>query len=278
LNWILPFSNLPSIQQPFTEEKRSAATAGSIYKGFTEKHQAHFIEPTKRSELKHWRDFFDGPQPTGGSQQLQSPVRQSAVGSQQSEEGSEQSESFTIHHSPFTILTQLHSQFILAQIDNGFILINQQAAHERVLYEELIVAMNGNAITTQRSLFPVTLSLSPADAVVLEELMSDLHLLGYMIEPFGKNSFVIQGTPADIEQGNEKSIVEKLLEQYKHFSSDLKFSKREKLVRSVAKQQSINPAGRNLCDRAKEMQGLVNDLCLPASSLISTSLTGSQLT
>ena len=60
-----------------------------------------------------------------------------------------------------------------------------------------------------------------------------------MIEPFGKNTFVIQGTPADVEQGNEKTMIEKLLEQYKHFSSDLKFSKREKLIRSLAKQQAI---------------------------------------
>jgi DNA mismatch repair protein MutL len=248
---------LPSIQQPFTEEKRSAATAGSIYKGFTEKHQAHFIEPTKKSELKHWRDFFESPRSTVDSQQAAAGSQQSAVGGQQLGSGSESSEPFTTHHSPFTILTQLHNQFILAQIDNGFILINQQAAHERVLYDQLNIAMNGNAIATQRSLFPVTLNLSPADAASLEELMSDLHLLGYMIEPFGKNSFVIQGTPADIEQGNEKSIVEKLLEQYKHFSSDLKFSKREKLVRSVAKQQSIKP-GRRLTE--KEMQALINDL------------------
>src|SRR5687767_971123 len=51
---------LPSVQQPFTEEKKSAASSTSIFKGFTEKHQAHFIEPTNRSELRHWRDFYEG--------------------------------------------------------------------------------------------------------------------------------------------------------------------------------------------------------------------------
>ena len=117
--------------------------------------------------------------------------------------------------------------------------------------------MNGAANTTQRSMFPVTFELAPADCVLLEELMTDLHQLGYMIEPFGKNTFVIQGTPADVEQGNEKTIIEKLLEQYKHFSSDLKFSKREKLIRSLAKQQAIKP-GQQLTE--KEMQALVNDL------------------
>lgn len=241
---------LPSVQQPFTEERKSAATSTSIFKGFTEKHQAHFIEPDRKAELRNWRDFFEN--------------RESAVGSRQSTDNLNiEKEGFplTIHHSPLTIhdsrFTQFHNQFILAETEGGFILINQQAAHERVIYEKLAEAMTGTTRATQRSMFPVTLELVHADCVLLEELMTDLHQLGYMIEPFGKNTFVIQGTPADVEQGNEKTIIEKLIEQYKHFSSDLKFSKREKLVRSLAKQQAIKP-GQQLTE--KEMQALVNDL------------------
>mgnify|MGYP001794084555 CR=1 FL=1 len=81
--------------------------------------------------------------------------------------------------------------------------------------------------------------------------------LGYLLEPCGNNTFVIQGTPADVDQGNEKTAIEKILEQYKHFSNDLKFSKREKLLRSMALQQSIK-AGKSLSD--KEMKALVDDL------------------
>jgi DNA mismatch repair protein MutL len=68
---------------------------------------------------------------------------------------------------------------------------------------------------------------------------------------------VIQGTPADVEQGNEKQILDSLLEQYKHFSNELKFSKREKLVRSLAWQQSIK-VGISLTE--KEMKAIVEDL------------------
>ena len=106
-------------------------------------------------------------------------------------------------------------------------------------------------------MFPVTLELSPADTILLQELMNDLQQLGYMIEPFGKNAFVIQGTPADVSQGNEKNSIDSLLEQYKHFSSELKFSKREKLVRSLAWQQAVK-SGTSLTE--KEMRGLVHDL------------------
>ena len=106
-------------------------------------------------------------------------------------------------------------------------------------------------------MFPVTIELAPADSVLLEDLMNDLQQLGYMIEPFGKNTFVVQGTPADVTQGNEKQVIDSLLEQFKHFSNDLKFSKREKLIRSLAWQQSIK-AGRQLNEQ--EMQKLVEDL------------------
>ena len=118
-------------------------------------------------------------------------------------------------------------------------------------------AAKGKTIATQRSMFPVTIELAPADTVLLEDIMNDLEQLGYMIEPFGKNTFVIQGTPADVTQGNEKQVIDSLLEQYKHFSNDLKFSKREKLVRSLAWQQSIK-VGRQLSE--KEMEALVEDL------------------
>ena len=72
-----------------------------------------------------------------------------------------------------------------------------------------------------------------------------------------KNTFVVQGTPADVTQGNEKQVIDSLLEQFKHFSNDLKFSKREKLIRSLAWHQSIK-AGRQLNEQ--EMQKLVEDL------------------
>ncbi|HEY6064019.1 MAG TPA: DNA mismatch repair endonuclease MutL [Chitinophagaceae bacterium] len=231
---------LPSVQQPFTEKKQEAATSTSIFKGFTQKHQAHFIE---KSELKHWKDFYESPE--------------SGVGSQESK----QEIGLTTNDSRLTTtdveLTQLLNTYITVPSKNGFLLIHQQSAHERVIYEQLKAASKDKPVATQRSMFPVTLELAPADSAILEEILADLQLLGYAIEPFGKNTFVIQGTPADVGQGNEKHIIDVLLEQYKHFSNEVKFSKREKLIRSLARQQSIK-TGVRLTER--EMRQLVNDL------------------
>ena len=242
---------LSSIQQPFTEERKSAAASTSLFKGFTQKNQAHFIEPSKKSELKNWKDFYED----GG--------QKSDVGGQRSEEKSELQSDIQgpTHHSPLTTqdpeLTQLLNTYIITPSAKGFILIHQQAAHERVLYDRLKAAALGKPITTQRSMFPTTIELAPADAMILEELINDLQELGYIIEPFGINTFVIQGTPADLDNGNEKYVIDLLIEQYKHFNPDMKFSKREKLIRSLAGQQAIK-TGIRLTER--EMQNLIQDL------------------
>ncbi len=235
--------NLSSVQQPFTDEKKSAAASTSIFKTFTQKHQAHTIDLGKKSELKHWKNFFE-------------------TENQHSEKEGSPDPKFTSLAAALTIseepeLTQVLNSYILTSSNQGFLLIHQQAAHERIIYDRLTEALHGKPIATQRSLFPVTFELSPSDSVILQEQLNDLHLLGYMIEPFGNNSFVIQGTPADMEAGNEKQVIEKLLEQYKHFSSDLKFSKREMLIRTLAWQQAVK-AGTRLTER--EMKQLVYDL------------------
>jgi len=233
---------LDSVTQPFTVEKQSQAAASSLYQTFTQKGQAHFIE--SKSELKHWKEYYE-PKPANTSQQLthnEAVLPAQVLTAQQIEKAS---------------ILQVQLAYIVIQNDAGYLLLHQQNAHERVLYEKFAAAISGTAIATQRSLFPATIELGAADAVLLSELLPDLHCLGYELEPFGKNSFVIQGTPAGLEAGNDKLTIEKMLEQYKHFSNDLKFSKREKLLRSLSLQQSIK-AGTALT--VKEMQALLTDL------------------
>lgn len=231
---------LEAVSRPFTTDKRDAAVASSLFQTFTQKNQAHFIEKSDKSELKHWKEFYESAKPEvgnpepGNRQQLQ-----------------------TLHILPDTALLQLHHTYIIASTNSGFLLVHQQLAHERVLYERFSIAGHGQQMATQKSLFPATLELAGADASLLTDLLPDLQTIGYQVEPFGNNSFVIQGIPADVLPGNEKHSIELLIEQFKHFSSDIKFSKREKLVRCMARQQAIK-AGQTLSQ--KEMLVLVEDL------------------
>jgi DNA mismatch repair protein MutL len=233
--------SLDAVSKPFTEEKKSSASSSSLYNTFTKKNQSHFVE--SKSELKHWRDFYEKDQPPPDNNYK--PQAEAPVLIAQNTKPDTQN------------LLQLHNSFIVAQTSRGYYLVHQQNAHERILYERFALAVEGKPIATQQSLFPATIELNAGDAVLLKELLPDMNHLGYQLEPFGNNTFVIQGTPADVSQGNEKTAIEKMLEQYKHFSNDLKYSKREKLLRSLALQQSIK-AGTSLTE--KEMKALVEDL------------------
>ena len=268
----LEFDLDPSIQQldainkPFTEDKQAAAASSALFRGFTQKHQSHFIERNYDEGGTDKTSFVDSED----SRKFESLLDKLKKEGAETTIPTEGIKNFSPAPSVLTIdenasLIQVHNTYILASSNRGFICINQQLAHERILYERLSAAGGSKPMATQRSLFPSTLQLSPTDAILLNELMDDLSQLGYQIEPFGKDAFVIQGTPADLEQGNEKMVIEQLLDQYKHFSSDLKFSKREKLVRSLSWQQAIK-SGTPLSE--KEMRTLITDLFQCAQSNI----------
>ncbi|HEV8084184.1 MAG TPA: DNA mismatch repair endonuclease MutL [Chitinophagaceae bacterium] len=246
-----------AVSKPFTSEKQFTATGSSLYKTFTQKNQAHFIN--SRSDLEQW-DTSSFTQKTKEIQ-TSSPAENGAE--EKIQENNFPSFLKEIHQTKKNKkpssdeFVQVHKTFIIAQNENGFIAIHQQNAHERILYERFVNAMKGKPLSIQRSLFPVTLELTPADSVLLNELLPDLYLLGYQVEPFGNNTFVIQGSPADVTDGNEKVALEKMLEQYKHFSMDVTFNKREKLLRSMAWQQSVK-AGTYLS--RDEVKNLVEDL------------------
>lgn len=253
-----------AVSKPFTQDKQSAAASSNLYQSFTQKNQAHFID-TGKSELKHWKSFYEPtsqPAEEKFEYEKQLPVQNDDSGMDYATADllgfvKKKKHQFTDD----TVFTQLHGTYIIAPAEDGFLLVNQQTAHERILYERYAAALVGRSISIQRSLFPATIELSPQDSAMLNELIPDLLQLGYQVEPFGLNTFVIQGTPADLEEGNEKAAIEHLMEQYKHFSSDVKFSKREKLIRSMAWQHSVK-AGRYL--NIKEMRKLVEDLLVCA--------------
>jgi DNA mismatch repair protein MutL len=242
---------LDAIQKPFTAENVSTVASQSLYEGFIKKNQAHFIP---KSANKDWKSFFT-TLPNAENTVVQDPqdnetyiVKASSMGMYK--EGS------LLQVIAEASLLQLHHTFIVAPSHSGCIMIHQQLAHERILYEKFQKA-SAHPHATQKSLFPVVLELSVSDAILLEEMIEDLAIIGYEIEAFGQNSFIIQGIPADVNAGNEKNAIELLLEQFKHFSGEVKFSKREKLIRCMARQMAIK-AGQALTQ--KEMHTLIEGL------------------
>jgi DNA mismatch repair protein MutL len=112
------------------------------------------------------------------------------------------------------VLGQIHNTYILCESDTGLILIDQHAAHERVLFEQLKRRSNDPAGASQKLLVPETLELGYREAGIVEKLIEDFNQLGLEVEPFGGNTFVVKSVPA-LLSGREitpllMEIVEKL--------------------------------------------------------------------
>ncbi|MDB4920984.1 DNA mismatch repair endonuclease MutL [Mucilaginibacter sp.] len=132
-------------------------------------------------------------------------------------------------------LFQIQNRFILSQIKSGFMLINQQAAHERILYERFLQQLQNHSGVSQQSLFPQSVTLNSSDFELLKELLPDIRALGFDIREFGKNTVVVEGIPADLNNASEHEILEQLLEGFKNNQSILKLDKRDSLARSLAR-------------------------------------------
>ena len=282
---------LEAVQRPMDEQATERATGTNLYSTFSKPHQAHIIDAEtglqpwqasrqqddaireaarqKRAtfEIPESPDADDGAPALGKAwqselsklkEQLLAPEPTIAFQGLDHEQRPVSREK-RFSWLPESPLLQLHGTYIVACSNSGYFLVHQQHAHERIVYEHLSKAIHGKQVPTQQSMFPATVTLPPADALLLNELLPDLHLLGYQVHANGTNSFSIQGTPADALTGNEQRLFEQLLEQVKHFNSEVKFSRREKLIRSLAYQQCIK-AGRLLGE--KEVKHLLEQLFL----------------
>lgn len=135
---------------------------------------------------------------------------------------------------------QLYNKYIISAHENGLLVIDQQRAHERILYEHYVATKERNLATaSQQVLFPVTIELTPNDFVLLETLMPHFKLLGFEIEPFGKNTVVVQGTPAELGEFNTQEMIEGILETYKLNTFDIKIDPFENMCKSMAKSAGI---------------------------------------
>ena len=157
------------------------------------------------------------------------------------------------------LLWQLHDAYVLTQIRSGLVIVDQQAAHERIVYEQAKTALSDGFGLSQQLLFPTTIEFSPADFVLLEDLSSDLRSLGFDIEQFGGRTVVLRGVPADIRAGDERLILDEVLDQYKTFERIDSLSGRENLARCIARKSAVRP-GTQLSH--KEMRTLIDKLFL----------------
>jgi DNA mismatch repair protein MutL len=161
-----------------------------------------------------------------------------------------------VHQKP---VMQMHLKYIVTSIRSGLIIIHQQLAHERILYERYMETFEGSGSYSQRLLFPEVMQLTAADFELVKEILPEINSLGFELEVFGKNAWMINGVPATLEGGSgaEQKILEKIIEDYKNTAGAEKLEKREKLARAFARNTGIK-IGRPLA--YEEMTKLIDEL------------------
>jgi DNA mismatch repair protein MutL len=140
------------------------------------------------------------------------------------------------------VLIQLHNRYILSQVKDGIMLIDQKAAYERILYERYRKMLINRSGACQQLLFPKRIRLTHSDMQLVHETKKEIHSLGFEFDEFGSNELIIRGIPADLPEESEQDLFEELVEQLKQSYSDLKLNKPESLSRSLARRFSVRYA------------------------------------
>jgi DNA mismatch repair protein MutL len=151
---------------------------------------------------------------------------------------------------------QLHQRYIVSPIKGGWLLIDQRAAHQRILYEGFLATLKDSPAASQQSMFPQTLELPHVDVGLMNAILPDLRQLGFDVEHFGGESFIIRGIPAELAGQNEKHLLEQLLEQYRN-EVDPESDGHARLAKALVRGAAIKSG--QLLDHA-EMRSLINRL------------------
>ena len=196
-------------------------------------------KPIERPNLTNWQSLYKGLEPNFD---------------EKSENQENEPVQFKMDEQQTTVSSvQFKNKYILTPVKSGLMVIDQKRAHERILYERLMQVLENHEVASQQQLFPETFELNASDASLLTNILPDLRALGFDIREFGKNSFIINGTPGVLNTSSPLEIIESLLEEYKNSPVNLQEKARETVAMSLAQASAI-PYGHTL------KQGEINEL------------------
>lgn len=191
------------------------------------------LSPQERNNLEHWQSLM----PT------QSAVNPLFTATSPASAGER-------------LLFQFQNQFILREVSNGLMVIDQQSAHERVLYDRYSAMLSGSAGESQQLLFPLTIDVSATDAVLVQEILPELRKLGFQIEIFGKQNFILTGTPPETAS-REREVLDGIIAQFKEGADGFADNKGDQLVRVLARRAAVR---RGAALTREEQEALVKGL------------------
>lgn len=198
-------------------------------------------EPSPRQVTNHdnWDKLYDFSTPgTSGSFPSETP---SSIPSENSEWAA--SSMGLIPDEDATKVTsktfiQLGFTYVVSSLKSGLIMIHQQLAHERILYEKYLEQYENRQIASQQLLFPVNINLSAEELSLVKELEEELKGFGFDLEYFGPSGIIINGSPMDVSEGKIPAIIDEILKNI-DLGQDPGQERRKAFARSMARQLAI---------------------------------------
>ncbi|MFE3869237.1 DNA mismatch repair endonuclease MutL [Flavobacterium sp. LS2P90] len=152
---------------------------------------------------------------------------------------------------------QIHKKYIVSSIKSGMVIVDQQRAHQRVLYEQFLVNMTVKQASSQQLLFPLNLFFSAGEMELIAELQFSLMNTGFVFEENNTDHIVISGIPVNVTESEVSLVLEQLLSDLQDGIPESSFSQNDTIAKSMAKSLAVK-TGTHLTE--KEQENLVNGL------------------
>ncbi|SHG43000.1 DNA mismatch repair endonuclease MutL [Winogradskyella jejuensis] len=152
---------------------------------------------------------------------------------------------------------QLRQKYIVSTIKSGMLIIDQNRAHQRILYENLLKQLTSKEATTQQLLFPLNISFSTSDTTIVKQLQPDLEFAGFEFSEVKEDQVIITGVPVGVPESEVSIVFEQLISDVENDVPDQNFSASDLLAKSMAKSLAIK-TGQTL--NAEEQEHILNSL------------------
>ena len=156
-----------------------------------------------------------------------------------------------------SLFIQLQQSYIVTAVKSGLLVVDQNLAHQRILYEKYLREMDNSSNASQQELFPQHVSLNVNDASVLRNIKPELERIGFRLEEMNPYTFIINGTPTDCKGTDAVSVIERIIDDNKTCAVVGVSERKLCLARSLAAQMAVKP-GQPL--NACEMQDIIDRL------------------
>ncbi len=250
---MLDFERDANLDTPYHYKNKDAdlphITVDSSFNPFKSPKPGGFMGSREKKSTEGWENMYIGLE-SGMGQEMTTHTGSSGL-------ARSEGELFTESVPSQVSTLQLGRKYILATIKSGLLVIDQQRAHQRVLYERLLKRMTLKETVSQQLLFPLVLSYSPDEIVLLKEMHTDLVDLGFSFEEWEEGQVKIKGIPPLMKEDHVGMVLDELISNYKEKFHGTDYSQTDTLAKAVSKTMAVKNG--EVLDSSAQV-ALVNDL------------------